>query len=273
MRSEIAGRARAMVILVAALGSALHGAAFVAGFSSGPPLRGAICGALATGALTALLFVLVARAPTSTGAVLRAGLGAIVAGGMNAGLSAFLLGLAGDAQAFELFVGIVVIGGVLGLFVGALFGVVLTLPAALLSWATREPSRSTVPWLAAALGTWLAVVAIWQPLLPYSDRAEEALGSLGAYVAGLASVVVVASLAYLAHRASWLARVRRGGVPGFAIVPASTMLPDPELLPWGPSTRPDAILVCERATAEGAYRGVVSREPIAYVSAPELIRG
>lgn len=267
MRSEITRRARWVTGAVATAASALHSAASVAGLADAHMLDAACCGALSGGVLTALLFVLVQRTTNPAVAAVFALAGAAVAGALNAGLSAFLLGITGYSGMLGALPAYAIIGGMIGLFVGVPFGIVLSVPAALSAWIARAPSDAWASWLGLGLGPWLGLTALLVRWLPYPAVAKLALADVSTSLVAIGLGMAALSAVHLACRAHWLARVRTGRAPGYAIVPASAIASEPDVLPWSPLARCDAILVRELAGSGGAYRGVVSREPIALVTA------
>ncbi len=260
-------------VVFTCIAAALHGGAFVGGFAGTSAAHGIACGALSTGLLTALVVRFALRASTAMGAAMRAMLSSVLAGGINAGLTALVLAVTGQADILGDLGAIVVLGGMVGAFIGVPFGIALTVPVALTTWSVQRPSRSTASWIGLGVASWFALVVVAFPFISYPDRSQLVLAPITLGLLALALTVALSCSGHLVFRAAWLARVRRGRAPGYAIVPTDSVHVRDGLPRWAPSSRHDAVLIEERTDEDGAYRGEVSRHPVAYVSAPsETIR-
>lgn len=231
--------------------------------------------AVPTGLLATVMATRALKAKTVRGAILRTLLFCILAGIANTPAS-FL--------AVELFAGRHVAPGVEvvpGLILATLFGLGLGAPVGLVfgfgfapfvAYVTRlrtRPSldlidRATVAAGLVGAGGGVASMVLESGVL----RGRAVMHLLFAFttLAGLASV---AALGRLLMRRRWLARIRAGNVPGWAIVGCEQLAGTPSgLLPVASSSAAQAraVLVKERVRdGGGAYRSHEAYQPIAWV--------
>lgn len=264
-RAGVVRRARAAVVLAVCLAFALAGAA-IHGSAFRGSLVPALLGALGAGALGAGLAYASLRAPrplvrwcswTPIALALFVPLDAAlcwVGAGWSEPLRAWQIVSFG-------------IAGALGGGVAALVG------SPLLAFAERRVSHgrslATPPVVRLASATWTALVTA--PVAIHADDVPVPVRACAALLATASACAACAAAWYMVSRARWLSRVRRGEVPGYRIVPTSSIdLPgDPDVLPrFSEASEDDAVLVRDVREGAGAYRASVRPDPIAYAGMP-----
>ncbi|UJR79504.1 hypothetical protein [Sandaracinus amylolyticus] len=281
-------KARLATLVVIAIATGTHAGLFAIGMVDDEAFP---VGFVITGAAIAAAVHRASRADTLQSASTRAALGTMAACAIAAPFVWLVARiLAGRSTGDALFAFLA--GPVIGALLGAPAGIAVAVPTVALVRETLRPTACTPSMIGATLGAWSAGMIVLLAL--YRELVWEGTSVLA--IAAMLAGIVVAALSYgrVRSQQQWLARVRRGEVAGFAIVPAAEIEHSPDLLPFSPDATRDAVLVREiggeggedrrarrslpsarsaRSRAEpagralpqgGAYRGASAREPIAF---------
>lgn len=188
-----------------------------------------------------------------------------IAGALTFPANVLVLGLVTGAPLADLLV-TTLLGGVVGVFVGAplgiLFGAVAIPPIRQSCHRDRSLEHrdravaTNASWLAALCG-FSALLSTVASALPSRDAGGAAtLAVLTALIAAAAAVMSARARIRLAVRKAWVARVRRGEVPGWSVVSEGEAPAGLELRPFlSGRGRSGDILVChDFCPSDGAYR-------------------
>jgi hypothetical protein len=245
-------------------------------------------GVVAVGACTAALSYAATRAATSlararTQAVLLCLGFTVAAAVLNSPISFVVVGLFDDHYRTpglaDLFGG-ALLALVVGLCLTIPLGVAFSLPFMVLVGATHRSSRDSSPEgvdrTLRTCGIWLTVVGAGcaaaasglSSTLGSGPGVSQGLVYASVGLATLGAIAAVVAHGLIAARRAWVARVRAGLVPGWALVSADEVMAELEHLPTllASSTAPRDVLVRRGPGAgPGAYRRGEGLDPVALV--------
>ncbi|WP_157069357.1 hypothetical protein [Sandaracinus amylolyticus] len=258
-------KARLATTAVVALVTGLHAGCFAVGIVDDGAL---VVGWVITGSAIAAAVHHASRAETLQSASTRAALGTMAACAITAPVVWLVARTLADRSTGDAAFAFLA-GPLIGALLGAPAGIAVAVPSVALVRETLRPTACTTSMIGATLGAWSAGIIVLLAL--HREIVSEGTSVL-AVAAMLAGIVVAArSYARIRSQQQWLARVRRGEIPGFVIVPAVEIEHSPDLLRFSPDATRDAVLVRERGGEGGAYREASAREPIAFAgSGPDL---
>lgn len=255
--AQVVREVRWAAILVSAVVLAPFGA-LIAGGLTGDTLAGAL-GLVLSAVVASGVVWSATRARTIRRASMHAAVGTMLASGVAVPLLwTIVVVLEGASHRLgEIPLGIA-IGVLMGGALAAPAGIALAVPSIAVVRETLAPTAATRTMMIATLGGWAAGCSALHLVLGWGAAW---VGWLGVAIGG---AVAAAAYRQLLWHHRWLVRVRRGEVPGFAIVPASELEHSPDLLPWAPGATRAALLVREARGEAGAYRAAPVREAIAF---------
>lgn len=278
-----AARQPQTILITSTIGVAgfVMGAVSIAGFMEGLDV------ALAVGACTAVISIplaevslrVIANKP-SLAAFVCIGLGYLF-GTVNTAISFIVVSAIQENQeALSSVLGLSIIAGICGFFTGGPLGLVISGCYAVLIYLThrlsRDGSHEVIYHLVARCGGWLNGVGALCLAGAYAVRSLggsqaasfDALAQMSLALLLIGGMTFVGGLLCIGWRRRWLARIRRGQVSGWTVLPLDELGGDgQELRPLIFSPRPLREALVRRSTtiSQGAYRSGELLEPVALV--------